>query len=279
MLFQRSAPRAQGTRPIWGFWIAALIAAVALPACSTAGAVVDRLNPANLFTRSAGEPESEEAAVARARGEEAVEAGADEPYPRLSRVPERPQIISRRDVRRGLAADRANAAYTGSTLRGSDLPAPPPVPSRGQQAIRQTSSTTTGPASDVVGMAALQEELAVGEPVRVAVIQFPFNSTEISRDDQSILGQVVELAEATGSDIVVVGHASGPSGEQSADREEANLRVSLNRANAVADSLIGLGADPNYVVIQAKGDNEPAYDEATPEGQAGNRRAEVFLRQ
>ena len=56
------------------------------------------------------------------------------------------------------------------------------------------------------------------------------------------------------------------------------MRVSMARANAVAEALIGLGVDRDILTVQAVGDSEPAYTENTPEGEAGNRRAEVYLR-
>ncbi len=54
-----------------------------------------------------------------------------------------------------------------------------------------------------------------------------------------------------------------------------NLRLSENRAAAVADALTGLGVAPDRLEIVGRGDAEPLFDNATAEGRAGNRRIEI----
>lgn len=57
----------------------------------------------------------------------------------------------------------------------------------------------------------------------------------------------------------------------------ANLRISARRAEAVADALARHGVPYEQIIVEAKGDNTPIYNEAMPAGEAGNRRAEIFL--
>jgi len=240
-----------------------------------------RLNPANYFGGNVDAPESESAAVARDRAEAAVEDASNQPYPTLSRVPQRPEIVSRRNVQTGLVADRNNAEYTGSVVRdsGSGVPGTAGLPSLGQQAVQQVAPASVGSLPQTAELAALQEELAVGEPVRVAVVQFGDNSSTVPATANEVLAQVAGLAQTTGASVVVVGHASAPpAGAASQATEEANLRVSLARANSVAAALTGLGVNRAAIAVQGRGDSEPLGSDAAAGGGAAERRAEVFLR-
>ena len=61
--------------------------------------------------------------------------------------------------------------------------------------------------------------------------------------------------------------------------ELANFNVSFARANAVAQALIGAGVPPERVTVEAVSDDQPIYSEAMPTGEAGNRRAEIYVLQ
>ena len=56
-----------------------------------------------------------------------------------------------------------------------------------------------------------------------------------------------------------------------------NLKVSEKRANRVANILRQMGVSSNQVLVAAVGDNEPVFLEVMPSGEAGNRRAEIYL--
>jgi len=62
-------------------------------------------------------------------------------------------------------------------------------------------------------------------------------------------------------------------------QDQINQRVSLERATAVAQALVGMGVQPMLVQVAAAGDGQTLYSESTPAGEAGNRRAEVYLSQ
>jgi len=57
----------------------------------------------------------------------------------------------------------------------------------------------------------------------------------------------------------------------------ANFETSLQRANAVTALLVRYGVARDKVAAEAKGDTQPVYHEFMPTGEAGNRRAEIFL--
>ncbi len=57
--------------------------------------------------------------------------------------------------------------------------------------------------------------------------------------------------------------------------EEENLALSTRRVDAIVAYLIGKGVDPTRLTALPKGESEPIADNATPEGQALNRRIEI----
>ncbi|MBP5856079.1 OmpA family protein [Marivibrio halodurans] len=107
-----------------------LLGAVVLQACDTTRDVVDAADPTEWF--SDDDPEPPEGAP---RPSKPVP-GADEDYPKLATVPERPpepEIKSRfEDLRAGLVADRQNAQYSDEVIRR----APPPEQNRAEAAMQ-----------------------------------------------------------------------------------------------------------------------------------------------
>jgi outer membrane protein OmpA-like peptidoglycan-associated protein len=109
-----------------------------------------------------------------------------------------------------------------------------------------------------------------GQPI--GLIYFPENSYELSSDDREVLGQIAGLQRSHGGIVHVVGHASMTTGAA-----EANQRISQARAQAVADQLIEDGVPREAIRTVAAGDAQPLYSESMPSGEAGNRRADVYL--
>jgi outer membrane protein OmpA-like peptidoglycan-associated protein len=58
---------------------------------------------------------------------------------------------------------------------------------------------------------------------------------------------------------------------------EVIFQKSQARANAVAQALIKAGVPADRVQIEAVGDSQPIFYESMPKGEAGNRRAEIFV--
>ncbi|MCG8508246.1 MAG: OmpA family protein [Rhodospirillales bacterium] len=114
--------------------------------------------------------------------------------------------------------------------------------------------------------------------LKVATIQFSTGSAALDSRDRAILRNVVALQAERGGVIRVVGHASSRTANMDAVRHRmVNYQVSADRAQNVAQELIKLGAGADTVVVTAKSDNEPLYYEIMPSGEAGNRRAEIYL--
>lgn len=119
----------------------------------------------------------------------------------------------------------------------------------------------------------LPPELAGDEqhPVRIF---FESDKPEIPEIAHALLGAVVERLRLRPGEVVrLVGHAD------SRERPGGALELSRKRAEAVRRWLEEAGVDTNRFFIDARGDFEPAGDEATDQGRAANRRVDfVFQR-
>ncbi len=120
-----------------------------------------------------------------------------------------------------------------------------------------------------------------GGPTRsgsAAVVRFPAGSASLVPAARDTLRLVADLHREQGGTIRVIGHASTRTREMPVERHKmVNFGVSLRRAQVVADALIRLGVTPEAISVGAMSDNEPIYHEWMPSGEAGNRRAEIFL--
>src|SRR3546814_6217058 len=58
---------------------------------------------------------------------------------------------------------------------------------------------------------------------------------------------------------------------------QVNQTLSVNRARAVANYLSDKGVPVGHLTAEGRGPSNPVGDNATPEGRAMNRRAEVYL--
>ncbi|MBT3792744.1 MAG: OmpA family protein, partial [Rhodospirillales bacterium] len=56
-----------------------------------------------------------------------------------------------------------------------------------------------------------------------------------------------------------------------------NFRLSMARADIVAKLLMQYGVPASKLIVIAQADSQPIYHEFMPSGEAGNRRAEIYL--
>jgi outer membrane protein OmpA-like peptidoglycan-associated protein len=114
----------------------------------------------------------------------------------------------------------------------------------------------------------------------VGYVYFGNDSASLSEQDRQVLQEVVQLQHIQGGVLRIVGHASQRTGNLDAmAQNRVNQQVSLQRATVVAQALVGMGVQPLLVQVAAAGDSQTLYSESTPAGEAGNRRAEVYLSQ
>ncbi len=265
--------------------------------------VPDWADPTDLFA-----PDEAPETVAQGQTQPA---GSDS-FPNLASVPDAaPKITApdtRADLRETLAADRANAEYSDQKLTAdtgsaaSTAKMPPAADSASPSATAVPVPKASPIAAQVVEGAAAQDEATAAKSTYrfkqfdtevaavpkdtpaarnselVAVIYFGYGSTVLNENDREILRDVAALQKQAGGTVRIVGHASARTGiVDSVQHRLANLETSLQRANAVAAQLVRLGVARGRVAAEAKADSQPVYHEFMPTGEAGNRRAEIFL--
>lgn len=120
-----------------------------------------------------------------------------------------------------------------------------------------------------VGVAGVDE----GVKITIENIQFQPDSAELAENEEARLRKISEaLLKLPGRDIVVTGHTA------LAGTEEGRMLLSLQRAKAVAEYLLSLGArEEKEIRIQGKGGDEPVAENSTEEGRSRNRRVEITI--
>jgi flagellar motor protein MotB len=110
------------------------------------------------------------------------------------------------------------------------------------------------------------------------VIYFGHGSTGLDGRDRQVLRQVAQMAEQRRAQLRVIGHASSRTAAMGlVDHRMANLETSMKRAEAVADALVSMGVARQRIQVEGRADRDKVYHEFMPTGEAGNRRAEIFL--
>lgn len=176
-----------------------------------------------------------------------------------------------------LAHYRQTAAQAGSA--GTALPAVPAVPSAGggrNTASGDVIANMNAVPGTPAGMAAAMN----GGVPPVATVYFSGDRTTLPASARNQVREAVAVFRANGGSgsIKVVGHASSRTANMSVERHlEVIFQKSQARANAVAQALIRAGVPADKVIVEAVGDSQPIYYESMPKGEAGNRRAEIFV--
>ena len=286
---KNSADWMAGRRRAW-LWPAALALAVAASGCNATR---------DMFGGG------DEAAAQESNGE--FPSLADSP----SQAPTVTPAAERQRIAEGLLADHANATHTretfgnlASTVPAAELPLPPAPEGTTAEApsdsaatseeatavpetepVPEAAPTTPVETAAVEAMAAPAESDSAAPATNadtrmvqpVGIIYFDQSSNTIGDEARAVLAEVARLQADTGGVLRVLGHASRGSATAEAADDAANQRVSEARAMAVAEVLVGLGVAPKQIEVAGAGSAMPLYDESAPTGEAGNRRAEVYL--
>ncbi|HTD51902.1 MAG TPA: OmpA family protein, partial [Thermoanaerobaculia bacterium] len=104
-------------------------------------------------------------------------------------------------------------------------------------------------------------------------IYFDANSARLTNIAKAVLdGVALRMKNDLNATAVITGYSDN------AGAEESNVAISAKRAEAAKEYLVTRhGIDPNRLTTSAKGSAEPAYDNATAEGRAKNRRALIVV--
>ena len=99
---------------------------------------------------------------------------------------------------------------------------------------------------------------------------FDFDRAVVRRDDFEKLDQSVSTLKEWGDvKVEVAGHTD------SIGTDEYNMGLSLRRANAVRNYLVGKGIAADRLIIRGYGESRPVADNMTREGRFQNRRVEL----
>lgn len=151
-----------------------------------------------------------------------------------------------------------------------DRPAPPPQAIEGQAASslphREPVNDIQVPTSETPDARALCEP-AVAERVDGNAIQFASGSAALTEDSRAVLEEIAEiLALCPETPVYVEGHTD------SQGMQEANLRLSLARAEAVVDILVEHGIAAARLYAIGYGSSLPVASNDTAAGRTQNRR-------
>ena len=137
---------------------------------------------------------------------------------------------------------------------------PPPAVSR-EVVEEQTTTTTTQPPPPPAPKTTRDE------------IFFDAGSARLTNIAKAILdGIALRMKNDLNATAVITGYSDNTGSE------EANIAISARRADAAKEYLVTRhGIDPNRIRTEGKGSQQPAYDNATAEGRAKNRRAVIVV--
>jgi len=117
-----------------------------------------------------------------------------------------------------------------------------------------------------------------GGAQHLSSILFEHGSASLSSADQQLIAQVASGVRTTGSRLRIVGHASSRTSDMDIlSHNEANYRISMARAQAIAAVLVANGVPAQNIRIEAQANDGALFFETMPSGEAGNRRADIFV--
>ena len=103
-------------------------------------------------------------------------------------------------------------------------------------------------------------------------ISFDTGRYDIKPNMRSVLDRfATTLIQNPVSTVNIIGHTD------SSGSDAVNAPLSVNRAAATRDYLVGRGVAMNRISIDGRGSHEPIADNATQAGRAMNRRVEIFV--
>ena len=115
----------------------------------------------------------------------------------------------------------------------------------------------------------------VGEGIQVTFasgLLYDFDSDEVKPTARSNLQSLAQsLDKFSGSDLLILGHTD------SVGTDEYNKQLSVRRADAAAEYLMGQGVDRSRIATGGLGEEEPVAPNETAEGRGRNRRVEVAI--
>jgi peptidoglycan-binding protein ArfA len=135
--------------------------------------------------------------------------------------------------------------------------------------------TSTGPPSPAPAPGAAGNACdKLGSDVKaLGPITFATNGSTLTPAAEQTLNQVADKLKAcAGAQVTINGYTDNTG------NDAINNPLSTNRADAVADYLIGRGFTRDHLTAKGLGSADPVADNDSPDGQAKNRRVEIVVR-
>lgn len=103
-------------------------------------------------------------------------------------------------------------------------------------------------------------------------ILFPTNKSELSPSSREALTKfAASLKNSPDTDVTIYGHTDNTG------TRAVNERISKERADAVANFLVGQGINRSRITTEGLAYDQPVADNSTASGRAQNRRVEVYI--
>jgi OmpA-OmpF porin, OOP family len=114
---------------------------------------------------------------------------------------------------------------------------------------------------------------ALPEKPHTFILRFEENETKLTAESAAIVSDIQkEIAKRAAPEITVIGHTDR------AGTEEANFRLSLQRAEAVRDLLVAGGMSAEIIQVVGRGELEPEVKTDDGIAEPLNRRVEISVR-
>jgi outer membrane protein OmpA-like peptidoglycan-associated protein len=107
------------------------------------------------------------------------------------------------------------------------------------------------------------------------VVYFASDKSDLKADaiaETLIEGFKAWLAQNPDSKISITGHADATGSKKH------NIELGNKRAQVVRDFFTAKGITPDKIILDSKGEEEPAADNKTKEGRTKNRRSEIIIK-
>ena len=116
------------------------------------------------------------------------------------------------------------------------------------------------------------EKTPAGIKLSIQNLQFKPDSAELLDSEKERLSQIAEILKTVPSaKFLVEGHTA------STGNPVGEMNLSIERANAIASSLIKRGINSENCICRGFGRTKPVSDNNTVQGKAKNRRVEITI--
>jgi type IX secretion system PorP/SprF family membrane protein len=189
-------------------------------------------------------------------------------------VEPRAKRAKRREARNeettAIPANRPPVTPNTDTVQEKREPAPPD-----SVAMTQTLKERLQQKQDSVLARAMAGNI-MREPVELERVTlrfgFAFNSTAIDGESEAYLRDLAGIMKENPKlRLALTGHTDNVGSDR------FNLRLSLERANAIKKLLVAQGVEEDRIAVDGKGMREPLNENATEEQRAANRRVEMRI--